>query len=131
MVEPIDATVVLADDQAIVREGIASLCRDHGIQVLGQAGTGQDFDQDAVRIQAVWELFEQFDTNLGCFDLLAAPKERAGQKDFHFDTRAVFTKDGFDLGDGLLVLPTLGIHLSQGTACQADLGRLEAVTPAV
>jgi DNA-binding NarL/FixJ family response regulator len=40
MVEPMDATVVLADDQAIVREGIASLCRDHGIQVLGQAADG-------------------------------------------------------------------------------------------
>ena len=37
MIEPMDATVVLADDQAIVREGIASLCRDHGIQVLGEA----------------------------------------------------------------------------------------------
>jgi DNA-binding NarL/FixJ family response regulator len=33
-------TVVLADDHAIVREGIAALCASHGMRVLGQAGDG-------------------------------------------------------------------------------------------
>jgi DNA-binding NarL/FixJ family response regulator len=33
-------TVVLADDHAIVREGIAALCTSHGLRVLGQAADG-------------------------------------------------------------------------------------------
>ena len=33
-------TVVLADDHAIVREGIAALCTAHGFQVLGQCADG-------------------------------------------------------------------------------------------
>jgi DNA-binding NarL/FixJ family response regulator len=33
-------SVVLADDHAIVREGIAALCSAHGFQVLGQCGDG-------------------------------------------------------------------------------------------
>jgi DNA-binding NarL/FixJ family response regulator len=33
-------TVVLADDHAIVREGIASLCASHGMRVLGQVSDG-------------------------------------------------------------------------------------------
>jgi len=33
-------TVVLADDHAIVREGIACLCEAHGFRVLGQCGDG-------------------------------------------------------------------------------------------
>jgi DNA-binding NarL/FixJ family response regulator len=33
-------TVVLADDHAIVREGIASLCTSHGMRVLGQVADG-------------------------------------------------------------------------------------------
>lgn len=33
-------TVVLADDHAIVREGIASLCASHGFQILGQCSDG-------------------------------------------------------------------------------------------
>jgi DNA-binding NarL/FixJ family response regulator len=33
-------TVVLADDHAIVREGIAALCASHGMRVLGQVGEG-------------------------------------------------------------------------------------------
>src|SRR5439155_11122074 len=33
-------TVVLADDHAIVREGIAALCTSHGMRVLGQAAEG-------------------------------------------------------------------------------------------
>jgi len=33
-------TVVLADDHAIVREGIAALCASHGMRVLGQAADG-------------------------------------------------------------------------------------------
>jgi DNA-binding NarL/FixJ family response regulator len=40
MDDKIDASVILADDQAMVREGIAALCRDFGIQVLGQASDG-------------------------------------------------------------------------------------------
>jgi len=40
MGEAMDATVVLADDQAIVREGLAALCQGHGLQVLGQAADG-------------------------------------------------------------------------------------------
>ena len=35
-------TVVLADDHAIVREGIAALCISHGIRVLGQAANGAE-----------------------------------------------------------------------------------------
>jgi DNA-binding NarL/FixJ family response regulator len=33
-------TVVLADDHAIVREGIAALCASHGMRVLGQVADG-------------------------------------------------------------------------------------------
>ncbi len=33
-------TVVLADDHAIVREGIAALCASHGFQILGQCSDG-------------------------------------------------------------------------------------------
>ena len=33
-------TVVLADDHAIVREGIAALCTSHGMRVLGQVADG-------------------------------------------------------------------------------------------
>ena len=40
MGEPIEATVVLAEDQAMVREGMAALCQGHGLQVLGLAADG-------------------------------------------------------------------------------------------
>jgi DNA-binding NarL/FixJ family response regulator len=40
MDETIDVSVVLADDQAIVREGFAALCRERGIKILGQAADG-------------------------------------------------------------------------------------------
>jgi DNA-binding NarL/FixJ family response regulator len=40
MDETLDITVVLADDQAIVREGFAALCRERGIEILGQASDG-------------------------------------------------------------------------------------------
>jgi DNA-binding NarL/FixJ family response regulator len=33
-------TVVLADDHAIVREGIAALCESHGLRILGQCSDG-------------------------------------------------------------------------------------------
>ena len=33
-------TVVLADDHAIVREGIAALCESHGLRILGQCADG-------------------------------------------------------------------------------------------
>ncbi|MGD0771942.1 MAG: response regulator transcription factor [Candidatus Solibacter sp.] len=40
MQEPAATTVVLADDHAIVREGIAALCASHGMRVLGQVSDG-------------------------------------------------------------------------------------------
>jgi DNA-binding NarL/FixJ family response regulator len=40
MPEPAATTVVLADDHAIVREGIAALCVSHGMRVLGQVADG-------------------------------------------------------------------------------------------
>ena len=40
MQEPAATTVVLADDHAIVREGIAALCTSHGMRVLGQVADG-------------------------------------------------------------------------------------------
>ena len=40
MVDLQEATVVLADDHAIVREGIAALCVANGMRVLGQASDG-------------------------------------------------------------------------------------------
>ena len=40
MQEQAATTVVLADDHAIVREGIAALCTSHGMRVLGQASDG-------------------------------------------------------------------------------------------
>ena len=40
MDETIDITVVLADDQTIVREGFAALFREHGIKILGQGSDG-------------------------------------------------------------------------------------------
>jgi DNA-binding NarL/FixJ family response regulator len=36
----VTTTVILADDHAIVREGLAALCISHGIRVLGQAADG-------------------------------------------------------------------------------------------
>jgi DNA-binding NarL/FixJ family response regulator len=40
MAEPESITVVLADDHAIVREGIAALCAANGMTILGQAPDG-------------------------------------------------------------------------------------------
>ncbi|MBZ5617216.1 MAG: response regulator transcription factor [Acidobacteriia bacterium] len=40
MQEPQPITVVLADDHAIVREGIAALCASHGLRILGQCADG-------------------------------------------------------------------------------------------
>ena len=40
MPEPAQTTVVLADDHAIVREGFAALCTNHGMRVLGQCPDG-------------------------------------------------------------------------------------------
>jgi DNA-binding NarL/FixJ family response regulator len=40
MQELAGTTVVLADDHAIVREGIAALCSSHGMRVLGQVADG-------------------------------------------------------------------------------------------
>ncbi|HUA64092.1 MAG TPA: response regulator transcription factor [Verrucomicrobiae bacterium] len=40
MEETVNVTVVLADDQTIVREGFAALFRERGIQILGQASDG-------------------------------------------------------------------------------------------
>src|SRR5579883_1923953 len=40
MEETMDLTVVLADDQTIVREGFAALFRERGIKILGQASDG-------------------------------------------------------------------------------------------
>jgi DNA-binding NarL/FixJ family response regulator len=40
MQESAVTTVVLADDHAIVREGIAALCTSHGMRVLGQVADG-------------------------------------------------------------------------------------------
>ena len=40
MQEPAVTTVVLADDHAIVREGIAALCTSHGMSVVGQVADG-------------------------------------------------------------------------------------------
>ena len=34
--------VILADDAVVVREGIARLLAEHGVEVLGQAGTGEE-----------------------------------------------------------------------------------------
>lgn len=38
--EPRQLTLVLADDHAIVREGIAALCATHGFRILGQCSDG-------------------------------------------------------------------------------------------
>ena len=38
---PLELTVVLADDHAIVREGFAAICRSIGLRVVGQASDGQ------------------------------------------------------------------------------------------
>jgi DNA-binding NarL/FixJ family response regulator len=40
MEELAGTTVVLADDHAAVREGIAALCSSHGMRVLGQVADG-------------------------------------------------------------------------------------------
>lgn len=40
MQELVPTTVVLADDHAIVREGIAALCEANGMQILGQVADG-------------------------------------------------------------------------------------------
>jgi two-component system, NarL family, response regulator NreC len=38
--DSLSATLVIADDHVIVREGLASLCASHGFQVLGQCADG-------------------------------------------------------------------------------------------
>ena len=38
--EPEQLTLVLADDHAIVREGIAALCASHGFRIIGQCSDG-------------------------------------------------------------------------------------------
>jgi DNA-binding NarL/FixJ family response regulator len=40
MQKPQQVTIVLADDHAIVREGIAALCANYGFQVVGECGDG-------------------------------------------------------------------------------------------
>ena len=40
MQESTTTTLVLADDHAIVREGIAALCASNGFQILGQCAEG-------------------------------------------------------------------------------------------
>jgi DNA-binding NarL/FixJ family response regulator len=40
MLQPQQLTVVLADDHAIVLEGLAALCAHHGFQVVGQCADG-------------------------------------------------------------------------------------------
>jgi DNA-binding NarL/FixJ family response regulator len=40
MEEQQETTVVLADDHAIVREGIAALCVTNGMRILGQCADG-------------------------------------------------------------------------------------------
>ena len=40
MKDPQDITVVLADDHAIVREGIAALCSGNGMRILGECSDG-------------------------------------------------------------------------------------------
>ena len=40
MVESQQLTLVLADDHAIVREGIASFCASSGFRILGQCSDG-------------------------------------------------------------------------------------------
>ena len=35
-----ETTVVLADDHAIVREGIAALCASNGLRIIGQCADG-------------------------------------------------------------------------------------------
>ena len=35
-----ETTVVLADDHAIVREGIAALCAANGLRIIGQCADG-------------------------------------------------------------------------------------------
>ena len=42
MQESREITVVLADDHAIVREGLASLCTNHGWRVVGQCSEGHE-----------------------------------------------------------------------------------------
>jgi len=59
MQEPAATTVVLADDHAIVREGIAALCTSHGMSVLGQVADGG----------AAVEMIEELKPDFGILDL--------------------------------------------------------------
>lgn len=52
-------TVVLADDHAIVREGIAALCASHGLRILGQCADGA----------AAVEMISTLDPDIAILDL--------------------------------------------------------------
>jgi two-component system response regulator NreC len=51
MQEQQDTTVVLADDHAIVREGIAALCVTNGMRILGQCADGASAVEMIVSLQ--------------------------------------------------------------------------------
>ena len=51
-------TVVLADDHAIVREGIASLCASHGMNILGQVSDGPAAVEMIVSLQPEFAILD-------------------------------------------------------------------------
>src|SRR5690242_8212958 len=61
MAESPETTVVLADDQNIVREGLAALCTKEGLRVLGQCSDGA---QAVEMIRALKPDFALLDMNM-------------------------------------------------------------------
>jgi DNA-binding NarL/FixJ family response regulator len=55
--EPQEITVVLADDQVIVREGIAALCASKGLRVLGECSDGASAVEMVHRLRPDFAIF--------------------------------------------------------------------------
>jgi len=56
--EPQEITVVLADDQVIVREGIAALCASKGLHVLGECSDGATAVEMVNRLKPDFAIFD-------------------------------------------------------------------------
>jgi len=56
--EPQQTTIVLADDHVIVREGIAALCANKGLRVLGECADGASAVEMVHRLQPDFAIFD-------------------------------------------------------------------------
>jgi DNA-binding NarL/FixJ family response regulator len=76
-------TVLIADDHAIVAQGIASLLKDHGFEVVGTVGDGQLLIDAAARVRPDVIVTDVSMPGLSGLDVLARLKAA------HADTRVI------------------------------------------